>query len=267
MVYAILTFLDPILIAIVDAPLGRYDFEVGDEPIADSAKLYFHFYRIHNNGLMGILLTVPIYLLMMFLSFVIFYMYFLRLHNNGRMLDIYHRLHATEDEFFLPYDLEISNQELAFICKKAEQYRGEEGERRKVAVYDYIWAEEEEEENGYDGNDQETKPSREEVTTHVSIHTLHLDGLKEMHRHFLKLPDGAIVEVFGEMGVSGIDKDLKTALQNESHGHNKNLSESTERLTIRPKTVGGFNSQDLLNVPGSAVPSVTNSQASLEHQV
>lgn len=60
------------------------------------------------------------------------------------MLDIYHRLHATEDEFFLPYDLEISNQELAFICKKAEQYRGEEGERRKVAVYDYIWAEEEE---------------------------------------------------------------------------------------------------------------------------
>ncbi len=60
------------------------------------------------------------------------------------MLDIYHRLHASEDDFFVPYDLEISNQELSHICKKAEQWRGEEGERRKVAVYDYIWQEDEE---------------------------------------------------------------------------------------------------------------------------
>ena len=65
-----------------------------------------------------------------------------RLHNNGRMLDIYHRLHAPEDSFFVPYDLEISNQEMAYICKKSEQWRGEEGERRKIAVYDYIWQEE-----------------------------------------------------------------------------------------------------------------------------
>ncbi|XP_071854026.1 uncharacterized protein [Apostichopus japonicus] len=260
MVYAILTFLDPILIAVVDAPLGRYDFEVGDEPIADAAKLYFHFYRIHNNGLMGILLTVPLYLSLMFLSFVIFYMYFLRLHNNGRMLDIYHRLHASEDDFFVPYDLEISNQEMAFICKKSEQWRGEEGERRKVAVYDYIWAEEEEED---ECDESQRKPSREEVTTHVSIHTLHLDGLKEMYRHFLKLPDGAVVEVFGEMGVSGIDKDLKTALQNESQVHSK-LAESTERVDrLRPKTVGGIGSQDLLNIPGSATPSMAASHNSL----
>ena len=58
------------------------------------------------------------------------------------MLDIYHRLHASEDSFFVPYDLEISNQEMAYICKKSEQWRGEEGERRKIAVYDYIWQEE-----------------------------------------------------------------------------------------------------------------------------
>ena len=57
-------------------------------------------------------------------------------------MDVYHRLHAREDEFFIPYDLEISNVELSYISKKAEQYRGEEGERRKTAVYDYIWEEE-----------------------------------------------------------------------------------------------------------------------------
>ena len=68
--------------------------------------------------------------------------YFNRLHNNGRMLDIYWRLHGEMEMFFVPYDLEISNQELRYIAKKAEQWRGEEGERRKVAVYDYIWEEE-----------------------------------------------------------------------------------------------------------------------------
>ena len=42
----------------------------------------------------------------------------------------------------MPYDLEVSNQELSYIVKQAEKWRGEEGERRKVAVYDYIWEEE-----------------------------------------------------------------------------------------------------------------------------
>ena len=41
----------------------------------------------------------------------------------------------------------------------------------------------------------ELKEGRKEVTTHVAIHTLHLDGLRELFRHFLRLPDGAIVEV------------------------------------------------------------------------
>ena len=43
----------------------------------------------------------------------------------------------------MPYDLEVSNEELNYICRKAEQWRGEEGERKKTAVYDYIWEEEE----------------------------------------------------------------------------------------------------------------------------
>lgn len=39
------------------------------------------------------------------------------------------------------------------------------------------------------------KTGHREITTHVSIHTIHLDGLRELHRHFLRLPDGAVVEV------------------------------------------------------------------------
>ena len=70
-------------------------------------------------------------------------MYFMRLHNNGRMLDIYWRLHGIETTFFIPYDLEMSNEELGYICRKAEQWRGQEGEQRKVNVYHYTWEEEE----------------------------------------------------------------------------------------------------------------------------
>lgn len=35
--------------------------------------------------------------------------------------------------FFVPYDLEISNQELSYIVKRSEQWRGVHGERRKVS--------------------------------------------------------------------------------------------------------------------------------------
>ncbi|XP_041465232.1 uncharacterized protein LOC121415911 isoform X1 [Lytechinus variegatus] len=266
-VFSIMTLLDPFLIAIIDAPLGRYSNTDSDVPIADAAKLYYHFYRIHDNGLMGILLTVPIILFLSFLTCVIFYMYFLRLHNNGRMLDIFHRLHAAEDDFFMPFDLEISNQELAYICNKAEQWRGEEGERRKVAVYDYIWEEEDEEDN-YDESPQKTKEEegKREITTHVSVHTLHLDGLRELFRHFLRLPDGSIVEVFGEMGVVGLDKDLRAALQNQTSGLEKwaGSAESIHLLSLdragidrtRPKTQGGIGSQDLLNIPGTPSPAL-----------
>lgn len=61
------------------------------------------------------------------------YLYFLKLHNNGRILDVFFRLHDDEDCFFMPYDLELSNQELSYIVKKAEQWRGSDGERRKVS--------------------------------------------------------------------------------------------------------------------------------------
>ena len=40
------------------------------------------------------------------------------------------------------------------------------------------------------------KTGHREITSHVSIHTIHLDGLRELYRHFLRLPDGAIVEVW-----------------------------------------------------------------------
>jgi len=39
------------------------------------------------------------------------------------------------------------------------------------------------------------KMGKQEKTTHISIHTVHLDGLRELYRHFLVAENGAIVEV------------------------------------------------------------------------
>ncbi|XP_057308593.1 uncharacterized protein LOC130646936 [Hydractinia symbiolongicarpus] len=216
--FGIHCLLDPIWILITDSALERFRNRGGDFPIGDAFKLYWHFSRYYNNDnvtlFVSIALTVFLYTVTMFSACTILYMYFLRIHNNGRLMDVYWRLHGKHGDFFMAYDLEISNEELNFVCSKAERWRGEEGERRKTAVYDYIWEEEEMADEDWDNPTAAhgRKTGARETTTHVSIHTLHLDGLRELYRHFLKLPDGAIVEVFGEMNIPGIDEGVKQAL-------------------------------------------------------
>lgn len=68
------------------------------------------------------------------------------------------------------------------------------------------------------------------------------------------------------MGVVGLDKDLRAALQNQASGHEKwaGSAESIHLLSLdragpnhlRPKTQGGIGSQDLLNIPGTPSPSL-----------
>lgn len=215
MAFGIQTTLDPLWILLVDTAKLRYINLGADHPIGDAYRLFYHFSRYYSNGtvtlFLGVSMTIFLYVVTIFCSCAILYMYFMRLHNNGRMLDIYWRLHEKESSFFSPYDLEMSNEELGYICRKAEQWRGQEGEQRKVNVYHYAWEEEEvtEEEWASDVK-KERKGKKEkkkaaETITHISIHTIHLDGLRELHRHFLRLHNGAIVEVFGEVTMPSSD--------------------------------------------------------------
>lgn len=54
------------------------------------------------------------------------------------MLDVFQRLTAKQGDYFVPQDLEVSIEELSYIVKKAEQWRGSDGERRKVSSL-YLW--------------------------------------------------------------------------------------------------------------------------------
>ena len=208
-------------ILIIDYILKRYESRTESYPIADGAKLYWHFYHVESTGLTGIFIMIFIYVFTCFLACALLCMYFIRFHNNGRMVDIYWHLHGDEDISFVPYDIEVSHPELAYIVKKAKQGCGVEGESHIVAVYDYIWEEELVEETVWDEHGAEmrcTKDSKE-ITTPVAIHTLHLGGLQALYRHFLRLPDGDIIEVFGDLTVAGRNKDINDDRSKEPYHH------------------------------------------------
>ncbi|XP_053269037.1 uncharacterized protein ofcc1 [Pleuronectes platessa] len=133
MAQGVWTVLDPLAVFAVDAVLGRLTYSP-DTPVGDAAKLYWHFYRVDQSGAAGLVITLFLYAVLFLLSITILSIYLLRFHNDGHMLDIFQRLTAKEGTYFLPQDLELSNQELSYIVKKAEQWRGFNGERRKVSV-------------------------------------------------------------------------------------------------------------------------------------
>ncbi|XP_036073312.1 uncharacterized protein ofcc1 [Oryzias melastigma] len=251
MAQGVWTVLDPLAVFAVDAVLGRLSYSP-DVPVGDAAKLYWHFYRADRSGAAGVIITLFLYGVHFLLSITILSIYLLRFHNDGRMLDVFQRLTAKEGKYFLPQDLELSNQELSYIVKKAEQWRGFNGERRKVAVYDYVWTAEDVLSSTADPGEEphmEAPPPLEgETSTHVIIYTLYVSGLKQRYRHFLRQPDGAIVEVIGE-----IDGDDSGTGSGHSAGHQKEESKSAShsiQLRKRKKPLSRFHRVEPLGGSG-----------------
>ncbi|XP_006891685.1 PREDICTED: uncharacterized protein LOC102856623 [Elephantulus edwardii] len=213
------TLLDPLAVFIVDAILGRLTHN-GDAPVADAVKLYWAFIRTNQPEILGVIITVLVHILLFIISSLSFYVFCIRLHSDSWVLDTFQRIHSEESKFFIPYDLEISNQELSFIVKKSEQWRGINGERRKVAVYDYIWNRHGIESSVSSGDLQHQNETYMsvlgpgDVTSHISVYTIYPSGFQELYRHFLRLPGGAIVEVFGDIsGIKYVHSDVATAIQ------------------------------------------------------
>ncbi len=58
--------------------LQRYQDGDGNHPVADAAKLYWHFTRTQGSGVAGIFITLFLYTFTCFTAAAILYMYFLR---------------------------------------------------------------------------------------------------------------------------------------------------------------------------------------------
>ncbi|XP_069420836.1 uncharacterized protein [Ovis canadensis] len=69
--------LDPLAVFIVDTVLGRLT-QSGETPVADAAKLYWMFERTMQSGILGVMLTVLLYVLLFVISTLILYVYCLR---------------------------------------------------------------------------------------------------------------------------------------------------------------------------------------------
>jgi hypothetical protein len=104
------------------------------------------------------------------------------------VLDLWRRARAPQEEFFIPDDFEISQEELASVCARARAWRGITGSTRKVAVSTYI-------------EEDRDDPHFREITKHIVVYEVDPDGGKTLFRHFLLQPSGAILEIFEQFKV------------------------------------------------------------------
>ncbi|KAF0852992.1 conserved mitochondrial glyco_rpt_poly domain-containing protein [Andalucia godoyi] len=189
LVFGIEVFLDEILLLIVDAAIGNTSR-------GDAFMLYSYYSQSSNDnlGLLGVCLTVLLFLALMIFSGFLLYNYILRVHNNGLMHDVYVRLRGANHTFFVPHDMEVSLNELRWIVEKAEAWRGYRGERRKTVVFDYV-------------TKDEGDSAFWERTTHLAVFTMDLrSGRKTVFRQFLRLPDGLVIEVFSSIETLGSEE-------------------------------------------------------------
>ena len=155
---------------------------------ADSLKLWSRFETEEGSGVVGAIITVILYLGTCTMASLMLYEYLMYVHKDARILDLWRRITASEEEFFMPHDFEISREELLRICgEKMRRWRGLDGSRRRLEIKEYL-----ETENG-DGNN-------ERLTTYYAIYEVSPDdGRKKLHRHFLALPQGQIIEIFDKL--------------------------------------------------------------------
>ncbi len=111
---------------------------------------------------------------------------------NGRMLDVYHRLHGADADFFVPEDLEISLRNLRWILTQAKRWTGFHGSTRKIAVTSYV-------------TKDHLDPSFEARTIHIAIYTQELSGSRTLYRQFLRRADGTFLESFEDMALPDLD--------------------------------------------------------------
>ena len=163
-----------------------------------------------------------------------------QLHMNGRLLDVFHRLQGTEDKFVVPSDLEMSLRELnrimdsmcRVLCSSSvihvlwidsRRWRGQAGGSRRVVVMHYNKPTTE---NPFpDPSDPPNGISivwlhvsadscieNGDCITHLAILNTGLSGTAELHRHFVRFPDGRFMEVLGNASTM-TTKDKKLVCQ------------------------------------------------------
>lgn len=185
--WGIVTMLDPLLILLVD--LCSENWAHGD-----AFKLYHYYLRTEGNGVPGVLLTIAIFLFAMVVCMFLLYQYLLFLHANGRILDLYSRIHGDDGNFFIPQDFELSLRTLRWIItKERRSATGALHTKSKISVTSYTVRD-------------HLDPTFKATTMHLAIFKQPFNGEEQLYRHFVRQPDGAILEVFDNVEAVGMDE-------------------------------------------------------------
>merc|ERR1712226_886342 len=127
-----MSLLDPLLILVVDLIMGNFSCTqmaaCNIDMSSDACKcVYGDAFKLpkltadtHGSAFIGILITVGLYIGLMVLSAILLYLYTMWVFMNQKVRDLYWRVHAAHDAFFLPEDLEVSMEELEWIMNRAK---------------------------------------------------------------------------------------------------------------------------------------------------
>ncbi|CDI75400.1 hypothetical protein, conserved [Eimeria praecox] len=172
----------PIILAIIEA-LGR-------ESSGMTFALHNYLEREFASGATGVALTVLMDIACMAMSSVVFYYYAVAIHHNGRVLDCHRRLTSDSATFRFPNDTEVSERYMKACCYTAKQFVGLDGETRRVQVTQLRVLD-----CGSTTAETVGKKNKDAVTTYIAIFTVHPTTKQQtLYRHFLRYPDGTIVE-------------------------------------------------------------------------
>lgn len=145
--FGIAAVLDPILTVVIDLIYHNYDCDQKSEACeldytsndcdcfeGDFIKLWNRMDRLEGSGITGLMITVIFYISIAIVACILVYHYVVYVHRDANILDLWRRVNAPEEEFFIPHDFEISSVELGQVCKKVKTWRGPSGFSRALTV-------------------------------------------------------------------------------------------------------------------------------------
>lgn len=147
--------------------------------------LYTHYKELEGSGVIGVIIIVMLYGGILLLNSLLFYNYLVFLHMNGRIIDIYTRVTAKNNYFFVPLDNEVSARYLNWVITKVK-LENKKHARNGGVVGSKVFA---------ITSHKVTDAKYEKKVTHISIYRKRTDGSLILYRHFMQTGEGTICEL------------------------------------------------------------------------
>ncbi|CDJ36246.1 uncharacterized protein EMH_0064120 [Eimeria mitis] len=186
------TALNPVLMAAIEG--------ISSNMTGVSFMLFNHYIRDVNNATLGVIIALLIDLAFIGCSILVYYSYAIAVHRHGQVKDTHRRLTGNASLFHLPLDTEVSERYLMGCLESARQYRGPEGEVRKIHATEHPITEPDQDSKGFNARKRccrlGSRRRADFQVTQLAIYTVNSRaGTQTLYRRFLMHPDGTILEV------------------------------------------------------------------------